>query len=191
MQIHQILYHFSIEFQLDNLNYPDLNIGVGWTKKSKTLEPFVGFSLHHLIYPKETFTNYDNFLHTRIGLQGNVKTKIASHYYLQPSVNIQYHSKAKALMFGSSLVYRLPKKIFKIEELCIGAHVRNSVQTQTDAMVFVFAIQFEQLYAGVSYDVNISDLQYATANRGALELAIIYTGITTNMQKATVPCDRY
>lgn len=173
------------------LNYPDLNIGVSWTKKSKTLEPFVGLSLHHLIYPKESFTNYENFLHTRVGVQGSVKTRIASDYYLQPSVNIQYHRQAKAFMLGSKFAYRLPKKVFNIEELIVGVHVRNSIQIQTDAMVFVFAMQFEQLYAGVSYDVNISDLQFATSNRGALEFAIIYTGITTNMQKATTPCDRY
>lgn len=173
------------------LNYPDLNLGVSWTKKSKPYESFAGFSLHHIIYPKEAFSNYDNFLHARIGLQGFVKAKIVSCIYIQPSVNLNYHRKAKAFVLGSNFSYLLPNKLFKIEEIIVGTHFRNSINIQTDALCFVFALQFEQLYAGVSYDVNISDLQFATSNRGALEFAIIYTGMITNMVKTAVPCDRY
>ncbi len=56
---------------------------------------------------------------------------------------------------------------------------------------FYAGINFENIYVGVSYDINISGLSSVTANQGALEFAIIYTGLTTNMVKTTIPCELY
>lgn len=175
----------------EGLNYPDLNIGLGWSKKMQNMESFAGLSLHHVLFPKETFTEYDNYLHMRIGLQGGLEYDMSDRVYIMPYASIQYHKRAKEFMLGSNIGYKLPLRPYKIKDIFTGIHFRNTIDLETDALVFVVGMHFENVYAGISYDINISNLHNATSNRGALEFAVIYTGLNTNMIKQTIPCDRY
>ena len=175
----------------EDINYPDINIGFGWSRKMYNLDFFAGLSLHHIFYPKETFTKYDNYLHMRMGLQGGVRYDFNEKFYIIPYVNIQYHREAKEVMLGSSFGYKLAKQSYGIKDLFIGTHLRNTIATELDAVIFVVGVNLENIYVGVSYDINISNLSTATANRGALEFALIYTGMNTNMIKTAIPCNRY
>ncbi len=181
----------SGEILCENLNYPDFNIGIAWSRKLYNIELVIGLSLHHIFLPKETFTEYDNFLYMRLGVQAGIKYDLTERIYISPYLSINYHRDAREMMIGSNIGYILPFKPFDINDVFVGLHYRDPVNLRSDALIFVAGLNLSHLYVGISYDVNISNLRAATANRGAFEFAFIYKGIDTDIKKKTIPCDRY
>lgn len=173
------------------INYPDVNLGIAWQREMYNLRPFAGLSLHHIIFPKESFTEYDNYLYLRLGFQAGLRYDMNNYIYLVPYLNVNYHRRAKEILAGFNTGYKLQKRPLHIKDLFVGFHLRNNIDLETDAVILVAGINFENIYVGVSYDINISGLSSVTANQGALEFAIIYTGLTTNMVKTTIPCELY
>ena len=101
------------------------------------------------------------------------------------------HTKATDMLLGANIGYNLPENNDKIVAVYAGSFVRDGVKRNTDAYVIVAGIMFKNMDVGLSYDVNISDLNVATDNRGGFEISLIYTGINTTPDKITIPCDRF
>ncbi|MEX0635246.1 MAG: type IX secretion system membrane protein PorP/SprF, partial [Ferruginibacter sp.] len=58
-----------------------------------------------------------------------------------------------------------------------------------DALIPYIGLEFNGLRIGASYDVNISSLKAATANRGGSEVSIIY--IKRPADSKGIPCPRF
>lgn len=169
-------------------NYPDLNIGAGWSKKLHYFEPEIGISFFHVTMPKESFLENNNILPIRVALNAGLNIPV-KQFYAHPQILYMKQSRATDFLGGFEFGYNIPKANV-IKQIFAGYFFRNDFSTAFDASIAVIGLQFKQLRLGFSYDINSSPLKVATNHRGAFEVSLIYISKSTIPQKITLPCDR-
>ncbi len=172
-----------------NINYPDINVGVGWDKAFRYFHPEIGVSFFHLLSPKETFLDNNNKLPVRSSINAGINIPIQS-FYIKPEVYQMRQHKATDMIQGLECGYYLKKSSPFFKRIFAGVFARNDFSTSFDASIFIAGVQIKQLQLGFSYDINMSDLSKATNNRGAFEFSLIYISKSTIPKKITLPCDR-
>ena len=173
----------------ENINYPDINIGVVYSANIDNLSPVVGLSVFHVNNPKESFLREDNKLPPRIVAYSSMQINTSTEIFFTPHVLGMFHKGAKDILFGLNAGYLFPTKSI-IEKCYFGLEGRTAFNT-FDALSPVLGIGLYHFDIAVSYDVNISKLSNATNMKGALEFSIIYTDFTKVLETITLPCDRY
>lgn len=148
----------------------------------------------HLNFPKETFQeNGDNRLKPRTLINAGVRWGVGEKITIVPSFLWMGTTAAAEYLVGSNLEYMLEANTNPVKTKYIygGVHLRTGYNRTTDAGYAVVGLKYANYNVGISYDINISSLHIATDYRGALEIAFIYTGISTRLTKTEIPCDRY
>lgn len=175
----------------DKIVYFDLNLGLKWSKKFNNIKPNAGIAFYHLNFPNESFgDSYENRLPMRTVVHGGAEIKLNNSYYIEPNIIYMYHKKAFNFIPGLNLGVRPGGGKQKVKSVYTGIYYRGGFK-QADAMIAVFGVKYQQLNIGLSYDINISNLQVITNKRGAFEISVIYTGISTISKKVIIPCDIY
>jgi type IX secretion system PorP/SprF family membrane protein len=174
---------------VNNLNYPDFNIGISWDKPMRLFHPEIGLSAYHLILPKESFNDDNHKLTIRHTLYGGVTIPIKS-FYFTPRIFQMRQRKATDLITGSEVGYNIPNKTLLLKRIFTGIYFRNDFTTAFDASILMIGAQIKHWQLGFSYDINTSELAKATQRRGAFEVSVIYTSKSTIPKKITIPCDR-
>ncbi len=175
----------------DQTSFMDFNSGIAWTGIVGKFQPKVGFALFHLSKPGESFLKKNTRLSLRSVFHIGGKIDLDEKYFLMPNLFFMNNSKANDLLLGANLGMKLKENTPKIKSVFAGPLFRGGVGRNSDALIFIFGVNFLQLDAGLSYDINISTLRSSTRNRGALEFSIIFTNMSTRVTKVTTPCDRY
>lgn len=178
-------------FAGEQLSYFDMNLGFSYSRKFNLVEPKIGFSLFHLNRPKESFFDKDPKLPMRSVLDLSAKVDLSAKFFLMPKVLYMYHASANEMVFGSNLGYKLRENKITAKSVFGGILLRSGAARNTDAFVCIAGVNFKNLDLGISYDNTISDLQLANNHIGGFELSIIYTGMSTLLEKKAIPCDRY
>lgn len=173
----------------ENINYADINFGVNYSGNFSKYKPNVGVALFHINNPKESFLRTDNKLPMRLVFNAGVMVPIKENIYLKPNILTMYHKRAGDWILGTLGYYILPQKNM-ISSVFAGVHTRYSFNN-FDALIFTGGVSLYGFDVGISYDINVSDLQIATNSRGAFEISIIYKNITNSLTKVALPCDRY
>jgi type IX secretion system PorP/SprF family membrane protein len=175
----------------NQMTYVDLNAGVMWDKKFGKIHPRGGVSFFHLNTPNESFFNVSNDLKMRQIISGGARFELGSKFYVDPNFLVMTTTKATDVLIGSLLGYKFEKNAVNAKSFFIGMEVRDGLERNTDAAVAITGMEFKHLYVGVSYDINVSELEALTNRRGAFEVAVIYTALSTVLTKSAIPCDRY
>ncbi len=175
----------------ENANYPDFNLGISWSRKLYKFEPFFGFAMQHVFYPKESFDISNNRLPQRYTWFGGVNYNFTPNVDIKPMYKIMYHSDAREYLAGVNVVYTLKQPWFKIEKILLGGHFRDPINFKPDATIIAVGAFFKNIFTGLSYDLNVSKFKTATQYHGAIEFSIIYTGLKTKNEFSTIPCNRY
>ena len=171
-----------------NATYPDLNFGIGWSKKLRLFEPEAGLSFFHLTMPKESFLENNNHLPIRAALNLVLNIPI-KNWFAHPMILYMKQTRATDFLGGFEFGYNIPKSNF-IKQIFAGYFFRKDFSTSFDASIAVIGLQYKQLRLGFSYDINSSPLIIATNRKGAFEVSLIYISKSTIPQKVTLPCDR-
>ncbi len=170
----------------------DFNLGAIWSRKiTSKFEPEVGFAVQHFNYPKESFTDYNNRLPMRKVFHAGANYKWLPNIHIQPKLLYMGHKKASDMILGSNVAFLLPENPIKAKSIYAGAFFRSGYSRNIDAMFLVVGMNVKQFDVGISYDINVSELDAVTHGRGAFEISVIYTGASTLLNKITIPCDRY
>jgi type IX secretion system PorP/SprF family membrane protein len=172
-----------------SLSYFDLNAGLlyqGWIKKDAD-GIFAGVSFAHLNSPKQSFYNDNDRLPVRYTAHAGAYIKMSKHFYLTPNVLFLYQDKALETNVGTAVEYHVGTK--KSEFIAfVGVWDRIN-----DAFITSAGIEYYKVRASFAYDITTSPLTYATENRSAFELALIYTGFIKSKDvqyPKLVPCPR-
>jgi len=173
----------------DNLSYIDMNYGFAWSRHFRGFDPTVGFSMFHFLKPKETFL-VTNDLHSRQVTYVSANIDLTNKLFLVPDFLLMSEARVSNMVFGTRVGLKLPGNKIGAKAILAGVFVRDGIRNRnTDATAIVFGMNFKHLDVGISYDINISDLNVATNGRGAFEISLIYVGASTLLQKIAVPCD--
>ncbi|MBL0308176.1 MAG: PorP/SprF family type IX secretion system membrane protein [Bacteroidetes bacterium] len=170
-----------------NIGYFDMQVGLlHQSNINDMIGVMTGVSIAHITRPRQSFMNDKaERLSTRYTAHAGVRIKVAKSFYINPNIIYQNQNKAQELNLGTSFEYRttLGKSDFVGS---IGGWYRIK-----DAAIITLGMEYYKVKALFAYDINASSLRPATNNRGAFELAIIYTGIIKSnkvIYPVMVPC---
>ena len=139
----------------------------------------IGIAIHHFNGTKMTFVQKDySSLKLTTTLEGSLNT--TPFWNLKPSVYLAFQNKAYDVVFGSLFVYKFntDTNVNKEFSLGIGSYFRLN-----DALIPAFQIQYDSFLCTFSYDVNISQLSYASNNRGGAEISLAYVPLNLFMKR--------
>lgn len=174
--------------------YFNLNIGVSWSKKlSEKMTPKAGIALSNLTRPNESFSGErlkdTSVLALKKTFHGELIYTMSPKMDLVPRLMYQSQKKASSLMAGANLEYKMSEENSTV--IYGGGMFRYGWSKNYDAAAWIIGARFKEFDMSVSFDLNISQLQEATKNRGAFEIAVSYICPSTQPLKIKVPCDRY
>lgn len=169
-----------------NIGYFDMQAGLLHQSTIKDVVGFMtGFSVYHLVQPKESFLGEKVKLATRFTVTEGIRIKAYKNFYITPNFIFQYQNKAQEINFGTAFEYHMP--MAKSELIAsIGGWYRLK-----DAAIITAGLEYYKVRVMAAYDINTSTLKPATQGRGGFEIAIIYTGIIKSKSlnyPILVPC---
>lgn len=170
----------------------DLNVGMEWSRKIGSFEPKIGFSIHHINRPKESFwDNSTERLRARKVLFAETFYKINQKFSLHPKLLFMWTTKTNDLVLGSNVSMKLDVK--NIPMIYFGMHYRHGFVRIVDGLIPTIGTKYKKFDIGLSYDINLSSLSNSSySNRkGSFELSLIYTGASTIPKKGLIPCERF
>jgi len=168
----------------DKMGYFDLGIGLhGQLFKNETRQFQLGVALHHINRAKNSFYN-----------SGNVKImpRLTAYAHWQQQVNnvtiiphllYMRQNTLQQIHFGGHIQWH---KFEKVSLLEAGVSYRWA-----DAIVLQTGLGLKNLYVGLSYDINISQLTNASKGRGGFEAALIYKIYKIRPLAPSPPCIIY
>lgn len=175
----------------DKLSYLDVNLGFMWQKKFGKILPEAGVSFYHLNYPKESFYDDNTHLPIKWSFNAGAKYDLAPSIYLYPRLLLINQVKAKDYIFGTNAGLTLTPNSSGVREINAGVFLRNTLASNTDAVIVMVGTMVRNIQIGISYDLNISSLKSYSNSRGAFEITLVYRSISTILNTFTIPCERY
>jgi len=173
----------------DKLGYFDLNLGIGWTRKFRNFQPELTIGFFHLNYPKETFFPENNRLPLRTVFSAKAAMPFNEKMILTPVAFAMGQRNAANIITGARFDYYVNPYPLFFKGFFAGLYTRINPENP-DAVIVQGGLTFKNVEVGLSYDINISGLRRATNSKGAFEIGLIYTGISTIVNKLTIPCER-
>ncbi len=173
------------------ITYFDMNAGLLIQNRlGKKISMMNGFTVYHLTFPKESFLGESVRLSPRYTVHGGLRIQLAEKWFVTPNYIFQFQNASREFIVGSGVEYHL--KASGLKHLLVpslGFWFRPG-----DAAVISTGIEYARMRIMAAYDVNVSNLSAASNNRGAFEIALIYTGLFSNPAAAgspvLVPCPR-
>jgi len=177
-----------------SLAYFNLNFGLAWSRRiSDKLIPKAGIAFSNLTRPTESFSGIEledtSLLAIKTTLHAELYYGLGKKMGVVPRVMYLTQRKASNFLIGANLEYYLADKV--VNTIYGGTIFRYGWSDNYDASAWVIGARFKQFDVSMSYDINVSQLQEATKNRGAFEIALSFICPSTQPVKIKVPCDRY
>lgn len=170
--------------------YGDFNGGLFYSAMfSRNFTLFAGFSLFHLLTPKEDFiTGNDDELARRYVVHGGLDWRAHKRLSILPGVYYQTQAAAREINFGNNFGIHILEKPGKEATLFLGAWYRWE-----DAVIAMAGLEYNKFRVGFSYDITTSDLNNGVSQNNAWEISLIYIGdiIKPNDNNLYLFCPRY
>ena len=156
-----------------NSSKSNLILGVGMTYKNQINHSnsiTSGIAVYNLNEPNQSFYGTDVPRSRRYHLFTNLNKVINHKFILIPSINFEFQNSYKELLLGAKIKYMPKNESLKKYSFNTGVSFRNR-----DAIIGLFGIDYKnQLFSGLSYDINISQLSKASNGKGGIEFSLIY-----------------
>ncbi len=175
---------------LSKISTFDLSAGVHW-QISPVEEQNIsaGVAVFHINNP--TYSFYDNTsisLMPRYTLYATYLFPTSEQSKMQSILRFNKQNDNYELVAGLEWIFSLSTTVFDIENIAAGIFYRSN-----DAMIITLSYRFNELTAGLAYDVNLSSLSKVSHTYGAVELWASY-GINRfkyKRQTKTIPCPTF
>ena len=172
-------------------SYFDLNVGLLAERKLKSGSLKGGFSVQHVNAPDISFFDNKDRLHQRINSYVKWSHDFNSDIFMRPMILVSTIKKAQEVVFGGDVGLYVANSPNGVKEISLGMDLRNGFSRNADAYIASIGVVISNFRAALAYDINYSNLNQATNNRGAIEISLIYISPSTAIKHITIPCDRY
>ncbi len=164
-------------FDIERVGFMESGLGLNyrWQKSSRT-KVDVGIAGFHLIEPQTSFYKSEDLkLPMRLSINAVANVKLIDELDLQLHILSQQQGVYEELVYGGLAKIYLNKKRGKELEFHLGASYRTS-----KFLIPTAAVQFTNLYLGVSYDIDMTEFSNQHDNNGGPEVHLRY--IITNVK---------
>ncbi|MFQ3576579.1 MAG: PorP/SprF family type IX secretion system membrane protein [Cytophagales bacterium] len=164
-------------FSNDRYFYPDISLGLLYTKVSNFISYRFGTSFSHLNRPSQRGflqNSSTERLFIRFDLMGGLRIPM-NEWTLRPDLLVSSLGPAKE--FSNTVIIELPSNNPEIiNSFGFGARIVGSyrVPALNDALSFHYQLFYKDFDFAISYDLNLSSLRNATGTYGAFETSLIY-----------------
>ena len=164
----------AVVLQNNNISYFDMQVGLNYAYfPSENLYLNVGYSIHHVNKPQETFFS-DNTDTSRISMRNigfiNAVLKVNDRVIINPNAYYTNQAKSSELVFGLNANYNL-SGAGGDTQLLAGLYYRAG-----DAIVPMVGFQLKNVRFTFSYDATTSSLTNFNNTQGATEFNIMKKG---------------
>lgn len=128
-----------------------------------------GIGAFNLNRPNQGFFNQKISREIRFNIFGKGQFKIHFDWDILPEMQLNVQGKYFELMLGGRAKYILKDRLNEYLALYFGAYYRNQ-----DAAVISLGADYQNWFAGLSYDLNFSKLVPASRVRGGIEFSLRY-----------------
>ncbi len=151
--------------------YFNLNLGFNYIyTKEPRKKIIVGIAGHNLSSPEQSFYNETGVkLPLRTSMYANGEWKINEDIDIMPSVRWMNQSTFNEVIIGTSLRYILLNERTLYRAIFAGFYGRIG-----DSGIAMAGFEIDEWRFAMSYDINVSDLDVASQNRGGLEFSLQY-----------------
>lgn len=151
--------------------YFDLSAGLSYHYiPAENFDIGAGVSLQHINQPMQSFYDNKNVdLFQKLSIDINSKVKVHEQVDLLPAVLFMNQGEFRELTLGSNVRFRFKQNKGKAFALYAGIFARTK-----DALIPTIGLDYNYLHAGVSYDINTSDLDRASDGKGGFEFSLVY-----------------
>ncbi len=175
-------------YRQSSFGYFDAALGVDYLASFRdVLTVHGGFSIQHLVQPKETFYNNDNHIGIKPALNAGGRYIINERNQLWTEVFFEEQKKANEFLISGLWGYNAAEDYNYFKSLIwFGLSMRWK-----DAIVPVLGYERNRMRILLNYDINFSSLRVATQARGGIEVSLIYMGENNTppyRQPRIVPC---
>jgi len=153
-------------------SFVDFSAGLNYQWQQSYRKKFnLGVGMAHINRPNQSFdagtTNYP--LERRMAYHAMFEWPLLSQFDILGHVLYQTQGPYKELVYGGYGKFLLNQKRGREFDILLGLSVRHK-----DAIIPKIAAEWSMWYAGLSYDINISDFERATGKLGGPEFSLIY-----------------
>ncbi|WP_235299004.1 PorP/SprF family type IX secretion system membrane protein [Portibacter marinus] len=174
----------------DNFRYTYLETGAGanyrYQSDSTRTYANIGVGLFHLTRPSAEYIDLENpRLPVRTALTGQLNFQLTKAFDVQAHGLAQFQGPYREFVLGGLAKLYLNQTKGKVFRLDLGASYRTS-----KFIAPTLAIQYNQIYVGASYDINLGEFRSDFNGRGGPEVHVRY--ILTKVQALNQkPCPIY
>jgi type IX secretion system PorP/SprF family membrane protein len=176
-----------------NYTYWDASVGMSYNSAIRDKESdnfFLGLAYHHFNRPKNSFyKNPEIELYPKWVGSAGVKLSMNEVSYITIQSDYSKQGNFQETIMGALYSYKLGDDY---ENPKYTVHFGGFLRLK-DAFIPVVKIDFMPFSMGISYDVNVSQLQTASQSRGGFELSLSYRKFfdRDNSTKNAVMCPRF
>jgi len=150
----------------------NFTLGVGGVyeyQKGKRERISTGIGLFNLNRPNQGFFNDKMNREIRLNWFARAEYKVGFDWDVLPSLQLNFQGKYRELIIGSQLRYILQDRLGIYRAVLGGIYMRNN-----DALYLTVGVEYQNWWAGISYDINYSSLTPASRARGGIEFSLRY-----------------
>ncbi|PKR80390.1 hypothetical protein CW751_09970 [Brumimicrobium salinarum] len=145
-------------------------VGAAYEYQRGKRERFIaGIGLFNINRPNQGFFGDKVRRDMRFNLFAQAEYKIGFDWDILPSIQLNLQGKYREFIMGSQVRYILIDRMGEYRAILGGLYMRSS-----DAFYLTAGMEYQNWWAGLSYDINFSKLTPASRARGGLELSIRY-----------------
>ncbi len=159
------------DFDFLRVNFFETAAGINyrWQKSART-KIDLGASAFHFIQPSPNFTaERDLTLPLRFALNAVGNIQLTDHLDIQVHALQQFQRTYRETVFGALAKLYVSNKRGEETILHVGAGYRT-----TQALYPAIALEYKNIFVGISYDVDLSEFSNVTNNRGGPEIHFRY-----------------
>lgn len=145
-------------------------IGAGYEfQKGKRHRIVAGVGLFNINRPDQGFFGDKIKRDIRFNVFARAEYEVGFDWDILPSIQLNLQGKYRELILGSQVRYVLKDRLGVYRAVLGGIYMRTG-----DAVSLLVGMEYQNWWAGISYDINTSDLIPASRARGGIELSLRY-----------------
>lgn len=168
-QFDQNIAHNESFVQTKRTNFT-LGFGLGYEYQEGKRKRFqAGIGVFNLNRPDQGFFGEKIKREIRTNIFARAEFKIGFDWDLLPSIQFNTQGKYLELVLGTQARYILKDRLGEYRAILAGIYTRSQ-----DALFLTAGMEYQNWWAGISYDINYSKLTPASRARGGFEVSVRY-----------------
>lgn len=128
-----------------------------------------GIGFFNINRPNQGFFGENILRERRVNFFTRAQLELNNDWDLLPSLQINVQGNYREFLLGSQARYILKDRLGEYRAVLFGAYIRGG-----DAGALMGGIEWQNWWAGISYDINYSSLYVASRGRGGVEFSLRY-----------------